>query len=151
MPPAAHSATRDPRTQRRPTKVSRTDLNFLVDTCLLLNFLALITVAVIVQFLFPSPQQASGWTLWGWGLDQWLQLQFGLVAALALGVLLHLMLHWTWVCGVVAGWLPRTSEGKKRIPDDGTRTIAGVGMMILVLNVVGLLIAAAALSIQRPA
>ena len=131
-------------------KLSRTDWNFLVDTGLLINFLALMSVAVIVQFLFPAPQQSGGWALWGWGFDQWLQLQFGLVASLALGVLLHLMLHWTWVCGVVAGWLPRTADGKKRLPDDGTRTIAGVGLLIVILNVVGLVIAAAALSIQRP-
>jgi hypothetical protein len=34
--------------------------------------------------------------------DQWAGLQFGLIATPALGLLLHVMLHWNWVCGIVA-------------------------------------------------
>jgi hypothetical protein len=59
------------------------------------------------------------------------------------------MLHWSWVCGVLASrasrWLGRTVR-----LDDGARTLYGVGLLILLLHVVGVCVAAAALSIQAP-
>jgi hypothetical protein len=131
-------------------KISRTTLNFALDSCLLLSFLALVFVGSVVRFIFPTPQQANDWFLWTWGLDEWMRLQFAVLAVLTLGILLHLMMHWSWLCGVVTGWLPRTADGRKRNLDEGTRTIAGVGLLVVVLNLLGLLIAAAALTIQRP-
>jgi uncharacterized membrane protein len=50
--------------------------------------------------------------LWGLGYDQWQTIQFGMVAALALGILIHLMLHWSWVCGVIATRLARDKKAK---------------------------------------
>ena len=134
---------------RKPQKWTRTDLNFWVDTALLVIFQTLVWVAVVVHFICPPAASARGWTLWGGTLDQWMAVEFACIAALALGILIHLMLHWSWVCGVFFGrvW----NRGKSGpLPDDGTRTIYGVGFMIVILNVIGLLIAATALSIQRP-
>jgi hypothetical protein len=86
--------------------------------------------------------------LCGYTLDQWMELQFALTAVFAAGILVHLMLHWSWVCGVFFTRIWRHSMNAK--PGDGTRTIYGVGLMIVMLNVLGLLIAAAVLSIQAP-
>jgi hypothetical protein len=60
------------------------------------------------------------------------------------------MLHWSWVCGVIGGRLLRSRDGKKRVMDDGQRTILGVGLMIVLLNVMGLGIALAVLSVRPP-
>jgi hypothetical protein len=87
--------------------------------------------------------------LWGHGFDDWSALQFSLLCVFALGILVHLMLHWSWICGVVANRLSRW-RGRSLHLDEGTQTLYGVGLLIVALNVVGFLIAAAALSIQVP-
>lgn len=127
---------------------TRTDFNFWLDSILLILFLALVWVSTIVRFVFPSTSDAVGWTLWGGSLDAWIGIQFGLVGTMAFAVLLHVMLHWTWVCGVVLQRLPAKRDGSKRSLDDGTRTIFGVGLMIVCLNIMGLAMAAAVLSIR---
>jgi hypothetical protein len=127
--------------------MSRTLLNFLLDSLLLTAFAVLVWSAVVVRFVFPPGTSASGWLLWGWNYDQWINLQFAMVAILALGVLIHVMLHWGWVCGFVAA---RLGHGKKAKLDDGTQTLYGVGLLIVIFNILGLAIAAAAVSIQGP-
>jgi len=66
-------------------------------------------------------------------------------------VILHVMLHWTWVCGVVENWhRKRRGSAATGKTDAGNRTLWGVGTLIVVLNVLGLGIAVAALSVQGP-
>ena len=127
--------------------MSRTVVNFLLDTALLVAFSCLIVTGTIVRFVFPPFHEAKAWRLWGLGYDEWVSLEFAALAILALGVLIHVMLHWSWVCGVMA---TRLSRDKKAKLDGGTQTLYGVGLLIVVLNVIGLAVAAAALSIQPP-
>jgi len=130
--------------------MTRTTVNFWLDLFLLLLFLTLIAVSVIVRFVFPPGPSAAGWTLWGWGYAEWAAAQFALVAAMALSVLLHVMLHWTWVCGVVAGFVAHRRGGPRPRLDEGSRTLYGVGLLIVILNVVGAAIAAAWLMVEPP-
>ena len=64
-----------------------------------------------------------------------------------MGILIYVMLHWSWVCGVLA---TRLTRDKKTKLDDGTQTLYGVGLLIVLVNVLGLAIAVAALSIHGP-
>ena len=128
----------------------QTMINFWLDTALLVNFVLLIWVAVVVQFVFPPAENAAGYLLWGLSLSQFMEIQFGVLAVFFLGIVLHLMMHWSWVCGVIGSRLFRQKDGQKRAMDDGQRTILGVGLMIVLLNIMGLGIAAAALAIQSP-
>ena len=64
-------------------------------------------------------------------------------------ILIHLMLHWTWICGVVSNRVTQWRAMPVRI-DEASRTVYGVGLLILVVNVVGVSIAAAVLMIQPP-
>ncbi len=129
--------------------LSKPVVNFIVDACLLLLSAAMLFLAVVLRFVFPAPADAAGWTLWGRSYDDWANFQFVLVAIIALAILLHVMLHWSWVCGVVATKiLPR--QGPPARLDDGQQTIWGVGMLILLINVIGLLSAWAYLSIRGP-
>jgi len=127
--------------------MSRTVVNFLLDCTLLAAFAVLIWSGVIVRFIFPPGPEAKGWSLWGLGYDQWATVQFAMVAILALGILIHVMLHWSWVCGVVA---TRLAGDKKAKLDDGTQTLYGVGLLIVIFNLLGLAIAAAALAVRAP-
>ena len=88
---------------------------------------------------------ASG-TLWGFDYDAWSGIQFGLLAVLTVGILVHVMLHWSWVCNVLANRL----GGRKSRVDEGMQTIYGVGLLIILLNVIGIGVAAAKLMIQAP-
>ena len=127
--------------------VSRTQVNFLLDTLLLVLFCALLAMTVIIRFVFPPGPDATGWTLWRHTYNEWCNFQFGLIAALTLGILIHIMLHWSWVCGVAATQFSRNKRAKL---DDGTQTIIGVGLLIVLLNLIGFVIAAAAISIRSP-
>ena len=100
--------------------------------------------------VFPPGPVSAGWTLWGLTYTHWSDVQFGLICVLALGILLHIMLHWSWVCGVVVKMLRSGRTGEKKTLDDGTRTIYGVATLIVILHVVGIGIAAASLAIQAP-
>lgn len=138
-----------PKPARAGSGLTRARFNLLLDTTLLVVFIAVCWVAVVIRFVFPVSASAAGWTLWQFGLDDWISLEFNLVAAFALLVLLHVMLHWNWVCGVTAEWLSRR-RGQRVKPDEGLRTIYGVGLLIAIVNLLGLLTAAAVLSIQSP-
>jgi hypothetical protein len=128
--------------------MSKTLFNLLWDALLLLLFLAVAWTAVVVRFVFPAFPEGAGWRLWGGDREAWLNLQFGLVAVLAFAILIHVMLHWSWICGVV---VTRLARNKKARADDGAQTIYGVGLLIVILNIVGLAIAAAAVCVVPPA
>lgn len=131
-------------------RVSRTAVNFLLDFSLLVAFLGLIWNTAVLRFVFPPATSATGWALWGFNYDDWSGFQFVLVCVLLLGVLLHVMLHWSWICGVIAARVPRPKGQKSPRPDEGAQTLYGVGLIIVIVNAIGLMLAAAALSIRSP-
>lgn len=135
---------------KRPAAAwSRTSINFALDFALLVVFLALIWVSTVVRFVFPAGTTAAGWTLWGYGYDDWSAWQFAVLCLLALGVLVHLMLHWSWVCGVIGNRFSRWRCKPMRM-DDGTQTLYGVGLLIVALNILGVALTVAALTIRAP-
>jgi hypothetical protein len=125
----------------------KTTLNFLLDLLLLLTFMTLAVTAVIVRFVFPPGTQADDWILWGAGYDAWAGLWFNFVAVLALLVLVHVMLHWSWVCGVVAQRLSKWRGKSVRI-DEANQTVYGVGLLVVLFTISGIVIAAAALGLR---
>lgn len=127
-------------------RLSRTVVNFWLDASLLIVLIVLWITAVIVQFVFPPGVAARGWTLWGMSYGKWTSLQFAELCILCVGVLVHVMLHWTWVCGVVTRRILRI----RQMPDDGIRTVYGVGFLILLLLVSAAVVAAAIFTIQEP-
>ena len=126
---------------------SKTTFNFWLDATLLVIFSVLIFTSVVVRFVFPPAAESAGWQLWGLDHASWIHTQFVVLCVLAAAVLLHVMLHWTWVIGVVYTKILGSKSGQV---DNGLKTIYGVGLMIVLLNIVGLAIAAAALMIQKP-
>jgi hypothetical protein len=139
----------EPRAAGRPARRvawSWSWINLLLDAALLVAFTALVGAAVVVRFVFPPGPAAGGWSLWGLDYDAWGGIQFGLLAVLAVGILVHVMLHWSWVCNVIASRL----AGRGARVDEGLQTIYGVGLLIGLLLSVGAALAAAVLTIQSP-
>jgi hypothetical protein len=127
--------------------MSRTVVNFLLDTVLLTIVVALLFTSAVLRFVFPAPTIARGWRLWGHGYDAWANFQFILLTVVALTVLLHVMLHWSWVCGVIVTKLLRNGERKQK-PDEGVQTLWGVGMLIAVVTILGFFVALANLMVE---
>lgn len=128
------------------SRVSPAVINFWLDALLMLAFVALSITAVIVQFVFPPGVTAKGWLLWGMDFGQWCSIQFATLAVLGFGVVVHVMLHWQWVCGVVV----RKLLHRKELPDDGIRTIYGAGLLIGLLLTGATIVGIAMLTIQMP-
>lgn len=128
------------------TRVSRTLVNFWLDCLLLLVFALHSITAIIVQFVFPPGVAAKGWTLWSMNYGQWCSVQFFFLSLLAFGILVHLMLHWSWVCGVIA----RKLLHQRDLPDDGIRTVYGVGLLIILLLSGAAIVGIAMMSVKMP-
>ena len=129
--------------------MSRSAINFLLDSVLLIAFVALIAIAIVVQIAFPAASAAAGWTLWGLTLDEWLGWQFRAILVFAVAVGLHLILHWTWVCGFVAARLSERA-GRRITTNESTRTVYGVIMLIVILIGLMGLVAAAQRAVRGP-
>lgn len=152
MPRSPQPATNAAAEAATPTRRGRSawswsDVNLALDIVLLVVFVTLCIAAVIVRFVFPPGPAARGWTLWGLDYDSWNGIQFSVLALLAVGILVHVMFHWSWVCNVLATRLSRSGRGRV---DDGLQTIYGVGLLIVLLNVIGITVAAAMLTIKGP-
>lgn len=130
----------------RPRKVSRTLLNFWLDVALFLVVTFVLWVSAMMQVVFPAPTAAEGWTLWGLSFNQWRNAQFFSLCLCALLALEHIVLHWNWVCSVIATQVLRV---KKR-PDEGNQALYGIatfiGIMVLALGS----ILVAMFTVQRP-
>jgi len=111
--PAGTSAER-----KNPAKRKRgwswSEINLLLDGLLLVVFVGLCIASVIVRFVFPPGPAAKDWSLWGLDYDAWGGVQFGMLAVLTVGILVHVMFHWPWVCNVLALAALRQQAGPGR-------------------------------------
>lgn len=126
--------------------VSRATINFWLDALLALLLVSLAIVSTIAQFVFPPGTGAKGWLLWGMNFNQWASIQYGVLAAFGLACVLHVMLHWSWVCTIVAKKLLHNTA----IPDDGVQTIIGVGFLIALLLTGATVVGVAMMTVQMP-
>ena len=137
---ASPARDRTPERQRsRKPKTSKTIVNFWLDCLLLVLFLMLVWVSAVLRFLFPAGPTEVEWSLWGAGAESWRGVQFGVLVLFSLGIVLHVMLHWSWVCGVVTKHL----LGRPPTRDNGSQTLIGVGVLLGILHLLaaGLLVA----------
>ena len=103
-------------------------------------------VSAVLQFVFPAPTAAAGWSLWGLGYDRWHDVQFAVLCLFAAGIVLHVMMHWNWVCSVIATQIVRSRQR----PDEGMQTIYGVATLIVLLHLIGAGVIAAMVCVHQP-
>lgn len=131
-------------------KFSKTEINFWLDTFLLFLFIVYAWVTIILRFVFPPATKSEGWKLWGLDYLAWTDIQFAILALFSACILLHVMLHWSWVCGVINGWARKRRPDSGPKQDNGTRTLWGVALLIAICNLIGVGVASAVLMIREP-
>ena len=130
--------------------MSRATINFFLDGFLFLLVVLLMWLTAILKFIIPVASQATGWRLWGMSFDAWHRIHTVVFAVFVLAVLLHLILHWTWVCGFVAARVGKW-RGRHLSTNEATRTLYGVATLALILCLLGIALFAAQFAIRAPA
>ncbi|MBI1349321.1 hypothetical protein GC163_23890 [bacterium] len=119
----------------------KTLINFWLDVGLLILLLIQAWCLTIVALVFPRNDLHS--TIWGGTAADWLDTLFAVFCVFGVAATLHVMLHWSWICGTISTRLLGRKAGK----DDGTQTLIGVGFLILLLHGLGAAILAAKVSL----
>ena len=84
--------------------------------------------------------------MWGLDYDRWHDVQFAILCLFAAGIVLHVMMHWNWVCSVIATQIVRARQR----PDEGMQTIYGVATLIVLLHLIGAGVIAAMFGVHQP-
>lgn len=129
--------------------MSRASVNFLLDCALLVAFLVVLSTTILLRALFPTPTQAAGWFVWGLGYDTWAAIHFWSTMVLAVGILFHLVLHWNWICGFLAGKMSKFL-GRRVRTVESLNTVYGVTTLIIILTTIGAFIMAAQFAQETP-
>ena len=126
--------------------MNKTIFNFWLDCTLLVLFCLLAWISAVLRFLFPLGPSVFEYRLWGWDYVGWSDAQFIVLCVFAAAVLLHVMMHWSWVMGVATR---RIAKSKKA--DRSLDTIYGVVLLIALLHILGIAFAVAMFTIEGPA
>ncbi|MBP7748067.1 MAG: DUF4405 domain-containing protein [Phycisphaerae bacterium] len=95
-------ATKQPRHPARMQMV-----NFVIDVVTLLVVLAMAATGLLLKFVLPPGNRGGqGVQLWGFTRHEWGDVHFWLSVAMGVLFIVHVALHWTWVCAIVARWFP---------------------------------------------
>jgi len=76
-------------------------LNFIVDLATLLAILVMVGTGLIMKFTLPPGSGSRGLVLWSMTRHEWGDVHFWASVALAALLVLHVALHWAWVCGTI--------------------------------------------------
>lgn len=88
--------------------MKRTQLNFVIDIIAFTGFVFLTTTGILLHYLLP-PGSGHMTRLWGLDRHQWGTLHFWISVIFFSTLATHLILHWRWLTGVIAGRKPEGS------------------------------------------
>lgn len=118
-------------------KPKRTTLNLVVDLLTLALMLGLTCTGLVIRYVLPpgSGGRNGGFGLAVWGLDrhQWGGVHFWLAVTLVGLLLLHVAMHWSWVCAVCFRWSGRQRGGARRIAS-GSAVLLGLAAIVAVFT-----------------
>ena len=77
--------------------------NFLIDLLTLLVFVGKIWTGLLMRYILPPGQgRGRSWTLWGMNRHDFGNIHFYLGIAFIILILIHIWLHWAWLCNTTA-------------------------------------------------
>ena len=133
--------------------MKKSNLNFAIDVVTLLLMLLMICTGLIVRYVLPpgsgGHDGGPGLFLFGMSRHGWGAVHFWLAIAVVAALVLHVALHWSWVCTVTQRLLSRAAPGRKLSPRQQVAYGVGLSAALLVL-VAGLVMLANSLVEERP-
>lgn len=115
--------------------MSRSMLNFVIDAVTFVVLLTMIATGLLIRFVLP-PGSGERRSLWQYTRHDWGDVHFWLAVALGGLLLVHLALHWGWVCSVVSRWFA-SAEARARPKSALRRNLVGVALVLLVTVLIG--------------
>ena len=98
--------------------MKRNTWNFVIDVLTLVVFGGLAWIGFLIHYVLPPGHGQGGGgrglLLWGWNRHDYGLVHFYLALGMLLLVMVHLWLHWAWVCGTVAVLLGRSKAQYRR-------------------------------------
>jgi len=111
----------------------RNTLNFLVDIVSLVVMFGMIATGLVIRFVLPpgtgGRHGGAHKVLCGLGRHDWGDIHFWLAVAIGVLLLVHVALHWAWVCGIVQRLVRRGEPGGTKATA-WTRNLYGSGFLI---------------------
>jgi hypothetical protein len=115
--------------------MKRTLLNLFVDGATALVVFGLIATGLVIRFALP-PGSGSVRALWGLGRHDWGDVHFWMAVATAALLVIHVALHWSWVCTTARHLVVRRGS-----PSDQSsawaRNLYGAGFLVLLIAIFG--------------
>lgn len=109
----------------------KTVINFWLDALLLVLFLVIAWELSILRLAFPK-DSGDHWKLLGRTSGDWQDITFATFCVFAVGVVVHVMLHWAWIVATVQTRFLKHKATK----DDGSHTMIGVGVLFVLIHIV---------------
>jgi len=113
--------------------MKRNTLNLLIDLVSAIVMFGMIATGLIIRFALP-PGSGRSRLLWTWGRHDWGDVHFWLAAAAGVLLLVHVALHWQWICNMTLRFF-RRGASERIYPGALGRNTAGA---VLVLVLIGL-------------
>lgn len=121
--------------------MNRSRLNLFLDVVSFLVFLALIETGLMMKFVLPPGSGGRGggraMSVWGWSRHDWGDVHFWLSVSLVALMLVHVALHWRWVCSVTCQLLGRRPSTDGETSPGTGGTICGLGALLCIVFVTG--------------
>ncbi len=109
--------------------MKRNTVNFLMDSALALVSFGLLVTGTLLWLVLPHGSR--GRLLWGWGRHDWGDLHVWLAAFAVALLLIHLALHWQWIC--VTSWRC-LGYGERRPMGAARRNMIGIASLLLLIG-----------------
>ena len=113
-------------------------LNFLVDAVSLVVMFGMIATGLVMRFVLPpgtgGRHGGARNLLWGMGRHDWGDVHFWLAVVIGVLLLVHVALHWAWVCSTLQR-LVRGGESAGSKTTTRTRNLYGAGFLVVVVAV----------------